>query len=190
MNKTDPLGTYGRGTGWEKKDKEWGEFDRRQKRAASDMEGRASRLEAKGARLDAKNKSGGDTQRAIAASLRTGAAALRSDGSDGHMANAVDQGTYEKDHGTRFGAATVDPDRPLIMTVNIDNKAAWNSGSFNALWSLGHESLHSAGLRDQRGFNGEKAYRFGKELQQKAFHAMTGTRQANINPDHIMDMVY
>lgn len=146
-------------------------------------------MERRADRLDARGREGGDQLRADAGNLRAGAAALRSDGSDGRMANAVDQATYESMGGSANGAAFVRNNGP-IMTVNRDNAAAWNSGNQMTRWVVGHESLHTAGLHDQRGPNNERAYKFGTDPQQDAFRAIRGTPLEHINPDSLMDMVY
>jgi hypothetical protein len=125
----------------------------------------------------------------IAASLRAGAAALTSDGSDGKLANAVDQGTYERMGGSPNGAAFVPVNGP-IMTVNLGNTAAWaNSGGLK--WVVGHESLHTGGLRDQTGANGAIAYKHsGNPQERAAFDQLTGTPAAAVNPDHLINGVY
>jgi RHS repeat-associated protein len=188
-NRTDPTGTYGKGDGWEGKDKEWKSFDQAQKAAATAMDKRAGKLEARADKLDAKGKAGGDALRGVAGSLRSGASALRSDGSDGKVANAVDLATYQSMGGSPNGAAFVANLGP-VMTVNIGNANAWSSGGAMIRWSVGHESLHTAGLQDQFGPNGAKAYKFGTDPQRDAFQSIRGSDTANRNPDSIMDMVY
>jgi hypothetical protein len=47
--------------------------------------------------------------------------------------------------------------------------------------------LHSAGLKDQRGPNGEKAYKQGSDAQRKAFDDLKGTPLGDVNPDNILD---
>lgn len=172
MNRSDPTGAYGRGDGFT--DEEWKRFDKIQRAAAGDMERRAARFEAKADKLDAKGKSGGSDLRATAGHLREGAAALRSDGSDGKMANQVDSATYQKMGGTENGAAFVRGNGP-IMTVNKDNAAAWSVGGMMPKWVVGHESLHTSGLNDQVGSNGKTAYKFGNDAQKEAFKELFGT---------------
>lgn len=188
LDRTDPSGLYGRGDGFS--DDEWKKFDKVQQNAATAMEKRADKLDKKADRLDAKGKSGGDALRATAGHLRDGAGALRSDGSDGKMANAVDAATYQGMGGSANGAAFVNGVNGTTMTVNKDNAAAWNSGGTMSRWVVGHESLHTAGLDDQRGPNGAKAYKCGEDPNKEAFRQLRGTDKANINPDHIMDLVY
>lgn len=153
------------------------------------MDKRAAALDQKAAKLDGKGKSGGDTLRATAAHLRDGAAALRSDGSDGKVANRVDAQTYQAMGGSKDGAAFVQGNGP-IMTVNGGNAAAWTSGTSMSQWMVGHESLHTAGLNDQKGPSGALAYKFGYPVNTEAFRAISGTDKANINPDSIMNLVY
>ena len=77
-----------------------------------------------------------------------------------------------------------------VMTVNLGNSAAWE-GSASLQWVVGHESLHTAGLDDQRGPNGALAYRHsGSQRELNAFNALNGTPAAAINPDHLMDGVF
>jgi hypothetical protein len=187
LNYTDPTGKYGRGDGWT--DKQWKKFDKIQQKAASRMEKTASKMEAKAAKLDAKGKSGGDSLRAKAGNLNAGAAALRSNGSDGKIASAVSSDTYQSMGGSATGAAFVKGNGP-VMTVNIDNKDAWGSGGRMAGHSVGHESLHTAGLKDQRGSKGAFAYKYGNEQQREAFRELKGTPTGDVNPDHLMDEVY
>jgi hypothetical protein len=153
------------------------------------MEKRADKLDKKADKLDAKGKNGGAELRASAGHLRDGASALRSDGSDGKMANAVDSATYQSLGGSANGAAFVKGNGP-VMTVNKENSAAWNSGGRMSQWSVGHESLHTAGLNDQRGTNGAVAYKYGLDPNKDAFKELTGTPKSLINPDHLMDLVY
>lgn len=188
MNNTDPTGSYGRGSGFT--DKEWRRFDKVQQKAASRMEKAANNLDKKAAGFDAKGKPGGESLRAAAGRLRAGAEALRSDGSDGKIANQVDAATYKSMGGSETGAAFVKGNGP-VMTVNKDNADAWNSGSRMAQWAVGHESLHTAGLHDRpRTNDAPKANKYGEPPNREAYREMKGTWEALINPDHLMDMVY
>jgi len=153
------------------------------------MERKAGALEKKADRIDAAGKDGADGLRAVAGRLRDGAAALRSDGADGKVADRVDSKTYQEMGGSKDGAAFVKGNGP-VMTVNGGNLAAWASGTSMSQWVVGHESLHTAGLRDQRGPNGALAYKFGPQPNVDAFRAIRGTDKADINPDSIMDLVY
>lgn len=189
LNKNDPTGMYGRGAGWT--DDQWKRFDKIQQKAAGRMEKTASKMEAKAARLDAKGEAGSNALRAKAGSLNAGASALRSNGADGKVANAVTKEVYASMPGhSEGGAASVAGNGP-VMTVNIGNTSAWgrNAGESSER-AAGHESLHTAGLNDQVGANGARAYFDGRPEQVKAFEDMKGTPQADINPDHLMDEVY
>jgi hypothetical protein len=188
INKIDPTGMYGRGSGFT--DDQWKKFDKVQQKAAGKMEGRAEKINAKADKLDASGKAGGDALRSKAGSLSAGASALRSNGSDGKVANAVSGAVYASTPGTSAGGAAYVANHGPIMTVNIDNKNAWgrNAGEASER-AVGHESLHTAGLDDQK-LNGVKAYFDGTKPNIDAFEKMKGTPQADINPDHLMDEVY
>lgn len=188
VNKTDPTGLYGQGSGWT--EAQWKRFNKIQLKAASRMEKTATKLEAKAAKLDAKGKSGGDALRTKAGYLNAGASALRSDGKDGKVANAVSKEVYASMPGhTEGGAASVKDNGP-VMTVNIGNTKAWGRhAGESSERAVGHESLHTAGLHDQK-LNGIPAYWDGPKVSRDAFDQMKGTPQADINPDHIMDEVY
>ncbi|WP_394203863.1 RHS repeat-associated core domain-containing protein [Marinagarivorans algicola] len=185
MNNRDPTGKYGRGSGFT--DKQWKKFDKAQKSAANKMTKKAGKLEKKAGKLDAKGKGGGSELRQKASNLKAGANALNSNGSDGKVANAVSGATYQSMGGSANGAAFVANNGPVV-TVNMGS-AVWGSGA-HAQRAIGHESLHTGGLNDQRGPNGNIAYQYGTPAQRKAFKAMKGTPAALINPDHIMDLVY
>ena len=186
-NRRDPSGTYGRGSGFT--DKEWKEFDKMQRQAASDMQGRANKLEARAAKRDAKGKQGGDALRQKATSLRGGAAALLSDGTDGKMANVVDVAAYMALGGSERGPARAEIGGSQ-MWLNRGRIDAWGENSDNSRWIVGHESLHTYGLHDQIGYNGQIAYRWASPEHKKAYDRMHTTPQSIINPDHLMDEVY
>lgn len=151
------------------------------------MEDKAGKMESDAVKLDKANKDGGDKLRERAAYLREGAKALKSDGSDGYMANAVDQKEYEK-RGSKDGAAYV-AKNSSTMVVNLDNKAAWAAGNTMAKHVIGHESLHSAGLNDYK--EGKvRAYKFGEKADRDLFKKIADQPESHLNPDHIMDEVY
>jgi len=185
VNKIDPTGEYGRGTGFD--DRQWQKFDKSQNKAADKMDKRADKLDKKADKMDAKGKSGGDALRGKADSLRGGVTALRSDGSaetGGYTANAVN------DASKADSAAWVARSDPQTVTVNLAN-STWQSAGTGAQRAIGHESLHSAGIQGHaRGPNGEIAYKFGKPKEREAFEALKGTPEAARNPDHLMDEVY
>ena len=191
LGRIDPTGMYGQGSGWT--DKQWQKFNKSQQKAAGKMEKKAAKLEEKAAKAEAK----GDAYKAAAArtaagNLSAGAAALRSDGSDGKIANAVNSATYQSLGGDRNGAAKADGP---VVTVNIDHpdwEATGGAGARRAQWAVGHESLHTAGLEDLAapGPDGATAYKYGNAAQREAFRELNGTPMAVFNPDHLMDMVY
>jgi hypothetical protein len=126
--------------------------------------------------------------RAKAESLRAGAEVLRNDGSDGvTLATGVDSSTYQEMGGSAGGAAMVQNNEQSV-TVNTGH-SVWESSGKMAQFSIGHESLHSAGLNDQK-LDGVKAAKFGDRDQRAAYRRMRDTPQADVNPDHLMDEVY
>ncbi|MES1263999.1 MAG: RHS repeat-associated core domain-containing protein, partial [Peristeroidobacter soli] len=187
LNRVDPDGQYGRGAGFDTE--QWEKFDKVQNKAADRMDSRANKLDSKADKLDAKGKQGGAALRAQAARLRDGVAALRSNSSDGKIANAVDAATYQALGGSKNGAAFVKGVGGKVMTVNKDS-TGWNSGGRMCQWVVGHESLHTGGLRDQSGSNGAKAYKYGLPPNKEAYRELKGTPKSLINPDHLMDLVY
>lgn len=80
-------------------------------------------------------------------------------------------------------------DNGPTVYVYIDNKV-WDNNDMYSKWAIGHESLHTAGLNDQVGPNGSRAYKFGTANNQKAFSQIKGTEKEVISPDHLMDLVY
>lgn len=54
-------------------------------------------------------------------------------------------------------------------------------------WIIGHDGLHTAGLNDQRGPNGELAYKGAYPENTKALMDIRGTDKAAINPDSLLD---
>jgi RHS repeat-associated protein len=187
VNKSDPTGTYGRGSGFT--DKEWKNFNKMQNQTATDMEQRAAKLDQKADKQEAKGKNGAGAMRQKATSLRGGAAALRSDGSDGKMANVVSQSAYTAMGGSAGGVARADVGGNS-MWLNRGRIDSWGGNTKMGRWGVGHESLHTYGLHDQKGFNNQTAYRWGFPDQRNAYNRMTNTPQALINPDHLMDEVY
>ncbi len=155
VNATDPTGAYGRGTGFT--DKQWEKFDAAQQEAADDAEGAAEDLEAAAEELEnleegeepseqtqktvkefekKTGESGNVAERmqSAAGNFRKSAEALRDDGSKGYVANAVTSPTAP-------AAVT----RGKVMTVNTASQRWYRDRPH----MVGHEALHSAGLKDQ-----------------------------------------
>ncbi len=188
VNKIDPTGMYGRGSGWS--DKEWKKFDKIQQKAAGDMEKRAGKLEKEASKMEA-NGQVASGHRLAASNLRAGASSLRSNGSDGKVANLKTNAEAVADGRSAGVAAWVPKDNKSVVNVVLENKSAWGSTGMSK-WTIGHESLHSTGieLRDQRGSNGERAYKHASDNERDSFNELQGTFQSYINPDHLMDLVY
>ncbi len=183
----DPTGKYGRGAGFT--DEQWKLIEKSQERVAARMEKKSEKLRRKAEKWEKRGKiKKAANAREAAGYLAAGAETLRSDGSDGRIANAVDAKTYESLGGSRAGAAFVKGNGPEV-TINIEHEN-WSSSGMQAQRSLGHESLHTVGLSDQRGSNGFIAYQFGFPGNRAAFEELKGTPLALVNPDHLMDLVF
>lgn len=184
VNGRDPSGNYGKGSGWEKRDREWKRFDRAQKAAASDMRKTAAKL------IDKSNKQTGDKRDVSlqkARDLVGGAAKLESNGSDGYEANYVEA----KDWKGSDNAAARAPLGGMTMSVN-GGHAAWSSGGDTTMvkFVVGHESLHSDYRRHAIGPNGQISYRYGGPANRQAYADVTDTSAGNRDPDHLMSEVY
>jgi RHS repeat-associated protein len=184
LDRTDPTGDYGQGTGWT--DDKWKKFKAIQQKTANDMEKQAGKLDKQADKLDAKEEGSGDKLRTAATNLRGGAAALRSDGSDGKVANAVDSKTYIALGGSAAGAAFA---KGSVMTVNTGNDDAWKSGNTMSQWVVGHESLHTGARLPDLLFNNTKAYAFGSPDQRRAFDLANSVQDYG-RPDSLMGLVY
>ncbi|MBP6014640.1 MAG: RHS repeat-associated core domain-containing protein [Alphaproteobacteria bacterium] len=191
LNATDPSGNYGRGSGWG--DKDWEKFNKAQKQAAMDM--RATARDLRDRSRSTKMLSEKARLKGMADGLDKGAGMLENDGSDGvTKANAEDGATWAANGNSPAEAASAAVGGTTI-TINTGHKV-WTSGDTPLLqWIVGHESLHSAGLHDQRwrvenGGNGRLAYRNGDKSERRAFRGISGTPQAEQNPDHLMERVY
>jgi len=192
LNLVDPTGTYGRGYGWG--DKQWQKFDKLQQKTAGDMEDKARKERAGAAEMDKIGRHDmSERARTRASNLEKGAADLR--GTD-KSANLVSESAFRKFNAGEGAVAGVLPSGTGII-INRDSAPFRDYENGNSLGTgrvqfyLGHESLHTgAGLVDQRwSGNGEKAYKFGFAPQREAYSALP-QRQQDINPDHLMDLVY
>ncbi|MEX1221394.1 MAG: RHS repeat-associated core domain-containing protein [Idiomarina sp.] len=177
VNLVDPLGTYARGRGW--KNKDWEIFDDAQKQVAKDMSSAAASLREKAGSLgDGEKNSDGYSAselNSMADKLEEGASFLNSDSIDAH---AVD--TF--DNPDRLARADT---HPRGMTVAVGHPAFGDKKMMT--WMAGHESLHHAGLSDQKQV--KTAYKFGGQLEKLSFENLS-PRLRFINPDHIMSQVY
>ena len=188
-NRNDPTGEYQRGDGFT--DDQWKQFNKFQQAAAKDMKNRADKLDAKAAKQDAAGKSGGDRMRTQAANLRAGAAAASATGSNAPRANLMSDSAY---------AATGRADGSQAFTTRDGGTTNFRfSGIFGDTiagpkWIIGHDSMHTKGLgpglNDERGSNGQRAYRYGPQPSVDAYNGMRNTDQGASNPDNLMGEVY
>lgn len=181
INFTDPTGTYGRGDDWS--DEDWEKFDTAQKQAAADMTEAAADLRNEAGQLGEGEVNGdgysANELNSMAEVLDAGAKALNDDGSGGYLAHAGDASDTD-------GAFAIADVGGTSMTVNVGDSAFQNP--FYAKWMAGHESLHNAGLSDQKRV-GFTAYRFGDFAQKRAFNKLPKSLRHK-NPDHVMSQVY
>jgi hypothetical protein len=179
---TDPTGLYGRGSGFT--DDQWKKFDKAQQAAAKRMDNRAAKLEKKADKLEKKGKEGGDNLRTAASNLRKGSDALKSDGSDGKMANAVSAENWTRDQRV---AGYVNGAGGNTMTINLGHSDVKAGGSpFGRV--LTHESLHTGGLSDW--VRGARAYCCsGEDVHLKHYKSLTPQEQVN-NPDYLTELTW
>lgn len=148
------------------------------------MEKRADKMDKKAAKLDAKGKAGGDNLRTASSNLRGGAAALRSDGSDGKMANAVSASDWTMGKDV---AGYVNGAGGNIMTINLGHADVMAGGAPLGR-VLTHESLHTAGLSDW--VRGQKAYCCsGVQEHLKQYNSLSPEERVR-NPDYLMKKVW
>jgi len=174
------------------------DVNRNQRKAADRMEARAAHLEKKAAKREKKGKDG-SLLRLEAKKIREGVKALRSNGSDGYLAfgiHTLDVAMMKKgtanitaqdlENASQI-AAFVPWRGDSSVWVNLDHPM-W-SNSHGARRTVGHESLHGAGLDDEPQ-DRPKAYKRGSPAQQKRFYQLKGTDYEYITPELIMDHIY
>lgn len=107
---------------------------------------------------------------------------LRSNGSDGSVANAVTATAYQQMGGTAHGAAFVRGNGPVVP-INIDHEI-WE---VNGASSARDRSRIPTQRRPfgSKGPNGAIAYQHGAKPSREAFQRLRGTPLALINPDHL-----
>jgi RHS repeat-associated protein len=202
INKIDPNGMFGRGTGFT--DKQWAAFDKAQKAEAIKLHKAADKLmsalekataagsddlESAGKSFEksfGKGTAKSDNVASTVGNLAAMAAALDDDGSNGYVANALT--------GPQAAALHLDPQTSLAAAP-VNSKVMYANTShpqFNNVallsWAVGHESGHDIGL--EHGLvNGVIGYKFGDSDQREAFKAMPSVSpsEALHNPDTLID---
>ena len=188
VNLIDPTGLYGRGEGFT--DKEWEKFSKLQEKAAAGLEKEVAKLEKKADKLDTKGKEEASELRERAGYLSEAVEVLRSDGSDGFVANAFSQDDYlALDPRLSEGSAAFVRGSEKAVNINLGN-AAWQGFQGKAaLDTVAHEALHNGPkLRDQA-VNGVGAYFTGSVAERQAFRKLPPHLQ-RINPDHIIHGIF
>jgi hypothetical protein len=185
INRSDPTGEYQRGDGFT--DKEWKKFNSAQQAQAAKMDQKATRLLGRAAAREAKGESGAGRLRTAAANLQAGAAKLRDTSSSAPTANLLTEAEYAK-LGRREGSrAYTSPSNRNVTHFTRGPLGIMAPGPLSAGWIIGHDGLHTAGLNDQRGPNGELAYKGAYPENTKALMDIRGTDKAAINPDSLLD---
>lgn len=159
VNFTDPMGTYGEGTGWSPS--QWKSFDEAQKKAANQIQNASTKIDnALKAGTDSKafkattkafektfGKGSGTVENMakVSATYKQMVTALRDDGTKGYVADAM-----TKQDVARMG---LDPRvfgrAPLggkTIQINVDHRFFGKQSALS--WTAGHESSHNAGVRD------------------------------------------
>lgn len=199
-NGVDPTGLYGQGDGWE--DKDWRKFEKAQSRVAARMEKAAGRL-------DSAIQSGGKTlsketkrfekvfgegtgtvenMQAVASTLSSMAAALRDDGTDGYIANALtEQQTLDAGASSKNVLGFADPDDRFTININIEHDDFKDASALR--WTVGHETGHNFGLSHPT-VNGVTPYvMYATKGSLNAYKNLT-PQQALKNPDRFMRFGY
>jgi RHS repeat-associated protein len=203
INRADPTGAYGRDGSWNNYD--WRRFNKAQRQAAKAAERAANRLDRAAAQLAGGQKRSASSRRTInefesatgqgngtaanlsqaASDFRDSATALRDDGTKGYMATSYTAAQFAA-AGASAGAFMRAAIGGKTVEVNIQHAAF--TDSVLTKWSIGHESLHSAGLRHQL-LNNVIPYRWGDSAQQNAFTQLpiVDPARARVNPDNLVD---
>jgi len=172
----DPDGRYGRREG-EFSDSEWEKIDASQQATADIFEQGARSI----------REEGNAKMLPVAEALEAAVTALRDDGSQGYWANSgeLPENTFAEINEIGGRELTIDTSK---LSFGPDGGPMTPAGKT----MMGHEALHSAGLKDQSlegEISGKKAYRFGSRTEQLIYRSMKGTDQALKNPDHIVEIV-
>ena len=173
VNRSDPLGLYGMGTGWTQE--QWKKFNTAQQAAASKLEKASAKMDAKVfEKVSGKGSATPENMAKVQRTMQGMAAALRDDGTKGYFANARPQ---EQSSVMGWGAT---PGKTVWI-----NTAHSSFGKIGAQsWNVGHESGHNMGLRHGVGDNA--AYKYGNPAQKEVYKNLPPADRL-LNPDHYMD---
>jgi hypothetical protein len=198
LSYTDPSGLYGRGEGFT--DAQWERFDQAQNDAASKLEKTADKL-------DTSIKSGGkdfaanaktfesvfgkgtgtaENMSKISGEMRGMAAALRDDGSGGHVATGMTNEAFAAAPHSP-GAMAAAPTNGKTMDVNVGHPQYSDRESLR--WSIAHESGHGVGLSHPM-INGVTPYAMGRPEQRSLFNQLSNIdpNAALKNPDKVVNL--
>jgi hypothetical protein len=196
INRADPTGTYGRGSGFT--DDEWKKYNRAQQQQAAKYEKAAGRLNdalAAGGKSLAKATAGYErvfgkgtgtaaNMARTAGQLGNMAMALRDNGSKGYMANG-ESGAAFAAQGRPAGAMAYATIGGNTMTVNVGHPLFGSSGTLG--WAVGHESGHNFGLTHPA-IGGVTPYAMGFPDQRALFGQLPSLNPsaAMNNPDEVL----
>ena len=196
VNKADPTGTHGRGSGFT--DDQWKKFDRAQQAAAGRLErasGKINDAVAAGgksferASRQFERKFGEGTGTAenmtkVAGQMSGMAAALRDNGSGGHMANGMSAAEFAA-AGRSPGAMASGAIGGTTMSVNLGHSEFGKSGVLG--WAIAHEAGHNVGLVHPP-IGGVVPYAMGNPAQQALFGRLPSIDPgaAMANPDAVL----
>ncbi|WP_132144187.1 RHS repeat-associated core domain-containing protein [Luteibacter rhizovicinus] len=203
ISRIDPSGNYERGSGWT--DKDWDRFDKAQQRVASEQKAAATKLfeaaeeTAAGGDLSASTRNtvaafenvvgaGSASPAALAAAaiaMSDGAKALSAGAGSGFVANAKSALEWGAMGLSKNGLAAAEVGGSNIY-VNTSHSSFHSSSTLR--WAAGHESLHTAGLHDQR-IEGHTAYKFDDGGYYFRLLRDREPNRAAVNPDHLTDFV-
>jgi len=173
INRSDPLGLYGMGTGWNEKD--WKRFDIAQQAAAARLEKASEKMDPKVfEKVFGKGSATPENLAKVQHTMQAMAAALRDDGTKGFVANA-----FSDPKSSTLGVGNVSGNR---IRINVGHRLF--GGPVTLTQTVGHESVHNAGLNHVIGT--DAPYRFGTEHQRGIYKNLPTTDRLR-NPDNYME---
>ncbi|MFZ1218881.1 MAG: RHS repeat-associated core domain-containing protein [Chthoniobacterales bacterium] len=173
VNKSDPTGLYGMGTGWT--DEQWKKFDTAQQAAAARIEKAAAKMDVKTfEKVFGKGSATPENMAKVQETMGKMVAALRDDGTNGYKANAYTE------KGRVMGRGDVGGKE---LKINVGHSSFGNHSALT--WVAGHESGHNAGMGHGT-VNGVTAYKYGNEAEKDAYKNLPTAGRLG-NPDNYMD---
>jgi RHS repeat-associated protein len=197
---TDPMGLYAKGEGWTPD--QWKKFDQAQQTASRQLEKAVNRIvlareagkeskEFKSLSKDFQKIFGkeatAENLSKVAHTAREMITALRDDGRNGHIANAMSSKEIMANfRGTDRDTMAVGVLSGTKIYVNLEHRSFGKASALS--WAAGHESAHNVGLKHGM-LNGVTAYKYGKEQERETYRMLPSVApdEAIHNPDNFMD---